>query len=155
MFLPAGQLHSYLHGTAVEIMANSDNVLRGGLTPKHVDVDELLKILDDDGGAAQLVWPEPGARGESRYLADVEEFRLSRIALRRGASYSSGPRTGVELLLCVEGSAVLRAQAGSDPGAAPGEHAIDRGSALLVEACAAPYTLTGEAVLFCADVPVV
>ncbi len=48
LYLDAGNLHAYLHGMAVEIMANSDNVLRGGLTPKHVDVPELLRVLDFD-----------------------------------------------------------------------------------------------------------
>lgn len=46
IYLPAGNLHAYLHGVGVEVMANSDNVLRGGLTPKHVDVPELLRVLD-------------------------------------------------------------------------------------------------------------
>jgi mannose-6-phosphate isomerase len=46
LFLPAGNLHAYLSGAGVELMANSDNVLRGGLTPKHVDVPELLRVLD-------------------------------------------------------------------------------------------------------------
>ena len=45
IWMPAGNLHAYLRGTGVEIMAASDNVLRGGLTPKHVDVDELLRVL--------------------------------------------------------------------------------------------------------------
>ena len=46
IYLPAGNLHTYLHGVGIEVMANSDNVLRGGLTPKHVDVPELLRVLD-------------------------------------------------------------------------------------------------------------
>ena len=46
IYLPAGNLHAYLHGTGVEILANSDNILRCGLTPKHVDVPELLRVLD-------------------------------------------------------------------------------------------------------------
>ena len=46
IYLPAGNLHAYLHGMGFEVMANSDNVLRGGLTPKHVDVPELLRVLD-------------------------------------------------------------------------------------------------------------
>ena len=47
MYLEAGELHAYLDGLGMELMANSDNVLRGGLTPKHVDVPELLKTLDE------------------------------------------------------------------------------------------------------------
>ncbi|BDH56299.1 hypothetical protein MTP03_12380 [Tsukamurella sp. PLM1] len=46
LYLAAGNLHAYVSGAAVEVMANSDNVLRGGLTPKHVDVPELLRVLD-------------------------------------------------------------------------------------------------------------
>ena len=45
IWMPAGNLHAYLRGAGVEIMAASDNVLRGGLTPKRVDVDELLRVL--------------------------------------------------------------------------------------------------------------
>ena len=64
LFLPAGNLHAYLHGIGVEIMANSDNVMRGGLTPKHVDVDELLAILDFTPGVPDLVdVVEPRRRG--------------------------------------------------------------------------------------------
>jgi mannose-6-phosphate isomerase len=55
LFLPAGYLHAYLEGTGVEIMASSDNVLRGGLTPKHVDVPELLDVLDFHAAPASLV----------------------------------------------------------------------------------------------------
>jgi mannose-6-phosphate isomerase len=53
LFLPAGNMHAYLSGLGVEVMANSDNVLRGGLTPKHVDVDELVSVLDPVAGP----WP--------------------------------------------------------------------------------------------------
>lgn len=59
IYLPPGNLHAYLHGTAVEIQANSDNVLRGGLTPKHVDVPELLRILDFSAGDVSTM---PGDR---------------------------------------------------------------------------------------------
>jgi mannose-6-phosphate isomerase class I len=57
MYLPAGELHCYLRGAAVEVMANSNNVLRGGLTGKHIDVAELLRIVRVDPGPAQLVHP--------------------------------------------------------------------------------------------------
>ena len=60
LYLPAGNLHAYLQGAGIELMANSDNVLRGGLTPKHVDVPELLRVLDFDGRAAAR--PHRGAR---------------------------------------------------------------------------------------------
>lgn len=65
MYLPAGNLHAYLHGTAIEIMANSDNVPWGGLTPKHIDVPELLRVLDftpDTGGRPASDGAHPGCR---------------------------------------------------------------------------------------------
>src|SRR6201988_3381865 len=57
IYLPGGNLHSYLHGVGVEVMANSDNVLRGGLTPKHVDVPELLRVLDFTPASADSLHP--------------------------------------------------------------------------------------------------
>jgi mannose-6-phosphate isomerase len=59
MFLPAGELHSYLEGVGIEIMANSDNVLRGGLTPKHVAVPELLRTLTFHAGPIERLRPSP------------------------------------------------------------------------------------------------
>ena len=62
-FQPAGVLHAYLEGVNVELMANSDNVLRGGLTTKHVDVPELLNILTFEGGTPEVFDGTPGKRG--------------------------------------------------------------------------------------------
>jgi len=81
VFLPAGNLHAYLHGGGVEIMANSDNVLRGGLTPKHVDVNELLSILDFTPGFAGLVPQVEVSPGVFRYDTPAPEFALWRIEL--------------------------------------------------------------------------
>ena len=78
IFLPAGNLHTYLHGTGVEVLANSDNVLRGGLTPKHVDVPELLRVLDFSFGDMRVSTGEPN--GPRRvYRTAAPEFELSRI----------------------------------------------------------------------------
>jgi len=78
IFLPAGNLHSYLRGTGVEVLANSDNVLRGGLTPKHVDVPELLRVLDFGyGDMAVTTGSATGARHV--YRTPTPEFELSRL----------------------------------------------------------------------------
>ena len=78
IFLPAGNLHAYLRGTALEILANSDNVLRGGLTPKHVDVPELLRVLDFGYGDMTVTTGERiGARHV--YRTTAPEFELSRL----------------------------------------------------------------------------
>ncbi|MCF8610319.1 mannose-6-phosphate isomerase, class I [Gordonia sp. HY285] len=82
LYLAAGNLHAYLHGTAVELMANSDNVLRGGLTPKHIDVPELLRVLDFTPVSLDELTPESTTVGsELVYLTPAPEFRLSRVHL--------------------------------------------------------------------------
>ncbi|MGC4932962.1 mannose-6-phosphate isomerase, class I [Gordonia sp. DT30] len=82
LYLPAGNLHAYLNGTAVEVMANSDNVLRGGLTSKHIDVPELLRILDFTPVDISDLVPAVRTVGAERiYLTPAPEFRLSRVEL--------------------------------------------------------------------------
>jgi mannose-6-phosphate isomerase len=105
LFLPAGNLHAYLEGTGVEIMASSDNVLRGGLTTKHVDVPELLDVLDFRAAPASLV-PTTTNGSEVSYLTPAPEFALSRIALH-GDEATVGPVTGPEILLVTEGSVTV------------------------------------------------
>ncbi|MHC6215321.1 mannose-6-phosphate isomerase, class I [Rhodococcus ruber] len=111
LFLPAGNLHAYLRGTAVEIMANSDNVLRGGLTSKHVDIPELLRVLDFD--SVGVSWVRARRDGHERvYAPPVREFELWRVALDE--SGTSGPATTriggstPRILLCVQGTVQLR-----------------------------------------------
>ena len=77
IFLPAGILHAYIHGFAMECMANSDNVLRGGLTPKHIDVKELFSVLSFDPYKPEILrpiaLPSPGCY---RYASSCNEFSL-------------------------------------------------------------------------------
>lgn len=79
IYLAAGNLHAYLHGTGVEVMANSDNVLRGGLTGKHVDVAELGRVLDFSPVEPQFVPIVEDAPGVQRFDTPAPEFRLWRI----------------------------------------------------------------------------
>ena len=106
LFLPAGNMHCYLRGTAIEVLANSDNVLRGGLTPKHVDVPELLRVVDVTDGPAPVLEPVLLGPGHSAYRPPVPDFRLD--------SYSLGPPVeltpaGPRIVLTVSGEAVVRA----------------------------------------------
>lgn len=109
VFLPAGNLHAYLKGVGIEIMANSDNVLRGGCTPKHVDVPELLRVLDFTAGPIQPLRPRATPGDEEIYDTPAREFRLSRIRLAEGARFHA-TLDGPEILLCVEGTAVARTE---------------------------------------------
>ena len=74
IFLPAGVPHAYLRGTGIEVMASSDNVLRAGLTPKHVDPSELLRVVRFDAPPVSVL-SAPGP-GES-YVTPAPEFALS------------------------------------------------------------------------------
>jgi mannose-6-phosphate isomerase len=131
LFLDAGNLHAYLEGTGIELMANSDNVLRGGLTPKHVDVPELLSVLNFQDGPPKVLWPSADA--EAVYATAAPDFRLSRITAEGPAV--TLPARGVQLLLVVDGELtvndmVLRRGESVFIGADEGEIAISgRGTA--------------------------
>ena len=80
LYLPAGNMHAYMSGLGIELMAASDNVLRGGLTPKHIDVEELLHVLDTHTLAQPLLAPVAGARPEIEVFAPgTREFELLRV----------------------------------------------------------------------------
>ncbi|WP_138909833.1 mannose-6-phosphate isomerase, class I, partial [Streptomyces chryseus] len=104
LFLGAGVPHAYLGGLGVEIMANSDNVLRCGLTPKHVDVPELLRIVRFEAGDPAVLRPEASSStGEELYDTPIEEFRLSRHVLAPGAAPRTLPPDTPQILLCTAG----------------------------------------------------
>ncbi|MFK0026500.1 mannose-6-phosphate isomerase, class I [Streptomyces sp. NPDC090798] len=104
LFLGAGVPHAYLNGLGVEIMANSDNVLRCGLTPKHVDVPELLRIVRFEASDPGILRPEASPDGEEVYATPIDEFRLSRYALAEGAAPHDLTRDTPQILLCAAGS---------------------------------------------------
>ena len=109
LFLSAGTVHAYLSGVAVEIMAASDNVLRAGLTHKHVDVPELLAVLNSSASPPTRIAPERVNAAVSTFYAPVDDFELSEIRLRdantRVRVRGIGPRT----VLCLQGAAQLEA----------------------------------------------
>ena len=125
IYLGAGQLHAYLSGMGVEIMANSDNVLRGGLTSKHVDVVELLRVLNFSPAADPVVRPiVDGA--VSTYPTDAAEFRLTRVSIPAGESVAV-PTAGAAIVLVVEGAAEVSSRSG--------EVRLSPGRAAWVPAC--------------------
>jgi mannose-6-phosphate isomerase len=105
-FIPAGVLHAYLEGRNVELMAASDNVLRGGLTPKHVDVAELSRILTFEATTPARLVPQ-GSPGFSAFRAPVEEFALERWELPSGARTAARRDPGPTTLLVLEGRVTL------------------------------------------------
>ncbi|SFP34567.1 mannose-6-phosphate isomerase [Amycolatopsis arida] len=114
IYLPAGNLHLYLHGTAVEILANSDNILRCGLTPKHVDVPELLRVVNFACGDMPVLRGHAEGR-MAVYRTDAPEFELSR------AEWAAGERdeltlscAGPQILLCTAGELLVCAEDGRE-----------------------------------------
>ncbi|MET8983685.1 mannose-6-phosphate isomerase, class I [Streptomyces sp. NPDC004539] len=122
LFLGAGIPHAYLNGLGVEIMANSDNVLRCGLTPKHVDVPELLRIVRFEATGPGVLRPEASPDGEEVYDTPIDEFRLSRYVLPEGTSVHDLTRSAPQILLCTAGT--VRA----------GEHELAPGQSVFVAA---------------------
>jgi mannose-6-phosphate isomerase, class I len=107
-FVPAGRMHAHLFGTGVEIMANSDNVVRGGLTAKHVDVGELVKVVDFEALTPTRVAPVEEAPGVEHFPIDCPEFDVWRI--RATPLPTPVPGLGsARVLLVVGGSARLHA----------------------------------------------
>ncbi|MDR3192571.1 MAG: mannose-6-phosphate isomerase, class I [Treponema sp.] len=110
VYLPAGVLHAYVHGFAVELMANSDNVLRGGLSSKHVDVEELLSILDFNPYRPKILKAQPAGNGLSRYDTPCREFSLQVMKSRGGTVFF--PEMGPAIVVVTEGK--LRVSPGDD-----------------------------------------
>jgi mannose-6-phosphate isomerase len=140
VFMPAGNLHAYLGGVGVEIMAASDNVLRGGLTPKRVDPPELLRVLRYEVLADPVLRPEPVGPGLSTWSTPAAEFRLVRADLT--ADGTTLPGAGPRIVVCLGGKA----------GLAPGGVTLAPGEAVFVPAAAPPVRASGPAVVFQASV---
>ncbi len=147
IYTPAGRLHAYLEGAGIELMANSDNVLRGGLTAKNIDVPELLKILDFTHNKVDILRPERRESGEAIYHTPAKEFVLSLISVGGGYPFESSRKRSVEIMICLEGDAQI-----SDLG--NGEVlSFTKGKALIVPAAIEHYRIEGKATLYKAAVP--
>jgi mannose-6-phosphate isomerase len=109
VFMPAGGLHAYLRGTGIELLANSDNVVRAGLTGKHLDVPELLKLLDP-AVSVPVLSPRVLPDGIAWFDTPAPEFRLYLLDLTGPAL--ALPGLGPRILLCLEGACVLRSASG-------------------------------------------
>lgn len=142
LYLPAGNIHAYLEGLGIELMASSDNVLRGGLTPKHVDVPELLSVLDVEPLPAPLLEPVAMGDGLEEFRPDVPDFRLLHRAA--GSAPASVALAGPAIVLATSGSAVLTGPSGSI--------ALARGGAVYVTPDETPLHLAGDAEIFVATV---
>lgn len=107
LFAPAGVLHAYQSGLGVELMAASDNVMRGGLTPKHVDVPELMSVVDVTPGPAPVIHGRPVDGGAVlAYDTPVDDFALSRVIVG-GVEEVRVPLSGPAIALCTGGAVTV------------------------------------------------
>lgn len=108
LFLPAGNIHAYLSGLGIELMASSDNVLRGGLTPKHVDLDELMSVLDFTALPVPHLVADTATPGVALYAPAGEHLALARV---------TGPASlrpdGDAIILALGGELVVTGQVSS------------------------------------------
>ena len=147
LYLDAGELHAYLEGLGIELMANSDNVLRGGLTPKHVDVPELLRVLKFEDRDVTLLKPGKLVANEFVYPSPAAEFVLSVIKLNGDATYESPQNRSVEILICTRGNASIIDRQDLT------ETQLQQGASALVPGSIRGYTLKGEGTCYKAGVP--
>lgn len=144
-YLDAGELHTYLEGVGVEVMSNSDNVLRGGLTSKHIDVAELLRVLSYESGPVKVLVPEKSGV----YATPAEEFELSVVRLDAKRKRFAQNLKSVEILLVLEGEVSLKY--------GKFKAALKRGSIVALPACLKSYELAagaGECKIYRCSVPV-
>ena len=146
IYIPAGELHAYLKGVGTELMANSDNVLRGGLTPKHVDIPELLKIVKFTPEPVRKVKLSGGLPGEKIYATPAEEFQLSVISVATGDRFVSESDRGVEIMICMEGEARIKDYDDSEP------LLLKTGDSVLIPSSVDWYEIEGRAKLYKATV---
>jgi mannose-6-phosphate isomerase len=140
VFMPAGGLHAYLHGTGIETLANSDNVVRAGLTGKHVDVPELLTLLDP-AVTVPVLTPAPLGDGVTWFDTPAPEFRLHVADLAEPVIPL--PAAGPRIALCTVGAATLRTDSGETV-------KLARGESCFIPAADGPLHACGPARLFLA-----
>jgi mannose-6-phosphate isomerase len=147
IFMPAGNLHAYLRGLGVEVMAASDNVLRGGLTPKRVDVKELLSVLRFEVFDRPVIVPCELAAGLVTWPVPGRDFRLVRavVAVDDPSRSVMLPADGPREVVCVRGRVRLSAgPLGAD---------LAAGEAVFVPATTAPLRVRGDGEVFQAGAP--
>jgi mannose-6-phosphate isomerase len=138
--VPAGAPHADLHGTGVEIMGNSDNVLRAGLTHKAIAVEELLHVVDGRSRPHRDLPEVRLGENEVAWRPPVPEFQLTRLHLPEGRTVEAGCLPGPQVVLCTAGRVTVRC------GSA--EHVLGSGESAFVVAGASPLVLAGPGEVF-------
>jgi mannose-6-phosphate isomerase len=145
LYMGAGGVHAYIRGVGVELMANSDNVIRAGLTPKHIDVPELARVLDPEVEVPVLP-ARVEAPGIEVFDTEAPEFRLGRLSVADGATLTVPGDGGPRVMLCTEGEASV--SSGTEPDA---RLVLTRGQSCFLSAADTNVLLTGAGTFFLAE----
>jgi mannose-6-phosphate isomerase len=155
LFMPPGNVHAYLRGAGLEIMGASDNVVRAGLTPKHVDSSELMRLVRYEVLADPVFPATPLGPGLTAWSPPVAEFRLTRARSTPGSATVTLPDDGPRIVVCLGGEATLRATPVSTRGGGAGSAetlALTPGRAAFVAAGEPAVEVTGDTDVFQASV---
>ncbi len=145
LFIPAGELHAYIKGTGFEVMASSDNVIRGGLTKKHVDTSLLLEITEFSPSDTETLRPYK-SHTETIFVTPADEFVFSVISLESGNFTSSGSEKSIELFFFTGEQCSVKT---ADKEQA---YLFNNGDSFLIPACTDNYTIKGKGCLYRASV---
>ncbi|MCF6334823.1 MAG: mannose-6-phosphate isomerase, class I [Spirochaetales bacterium] len=140
-----GELHAYVEGSGIELMSNSDNVLRGGLTPKYIDTDELLKVLNLKTADRKVLLPRESSPGIFEYTTPSEEFCLKLIKNGISTPVRIDNRSSLEILICTAGEVNIIADSDTIH--------IVKGESVLIPASVSSYFLEGSCELYSAGIP--
>lgn len=141
LYLPAGNIHAYLKGLGVELMAASDNVLRGGLTPKYIDVPELLSVLDFESLPVPYLRPTFPSEGVEEFRPGVPDFVLVRIQTRLNERAAYRP-DGAAIAICTSGSFEIHGERS--------DTTLERGQSVFITPEEGAITFTGVGTIFLA-----
>ena len=144
LFIPTGAVHAYVSGLGIEVMSSSDNVLRAGLTPKHIDAGEALRCMDFHGAPPVRIAPEMNGRGTGIYYAPVDDFELS-VSNVNGEEWIPIPGRGPRILLGISGDLEV--------GVGGSIETIRTGEALFISAAEGAVRVRGKGKLAQAGVP--
>ncbi len=142
LFIKAGELHAYLLGTGIELMASSDNVLRGGLTNKHIDKKELLSLTNFSESETTRVETIKKENGEEIFITEPDDFQLSKIELKEKSIFTSEFENKARIILCLEGKFILTNKMKTKT------INISKGESVFIPANTEQFTLKGQGLIF-------
>lgn len=142
LYTQAGVMHAHLRGTGIEVMASSDNVIRGGLTTKHIAVDELVRVVDFSWGDPEVIEPTETAPGVFDYPTHCHEFDVWRLEISEDQPLDLPAPEGARIALVTRGNVTFD----------DGRHRLDlaQGDSVFIPATNGPTTATGDAQVFLA-----